>query len=67
MKPDLDADVHPLITTMAKKVSETHLGSHRFGCFSSWKQLIYGVDKLIVKVRAFSKVLEEPKTDSLIG
>lgn len=65
VEPDLDADVRPLITTLATNVSKAHLGSHRFERFSSWKQLTLGVARLIQKVRSCIKTLDESKMDNL--
>lgn len=51
----MDAEIRPQITSLATKVTEQMLGSHRFKRFSNWKSLVRAMKMLIHIARSFSK------------
>jgi len=53
--PDLDVEIRPQVPTLATKVTNPSLGTHRFQCFSSWKSLVRAVATLTHVAKSFSQ------------
>ncbi|XP_037387155.1 uncharacterized protein LOC119261637 isoform X1 [Pygocentrus nattereri] len=61
VEPSTDVEIRPQVVSIATKIEEKELGSHRFARFSSWKSLVRAIKSLIHVAKSFSKALSACK------